>query len=217
MMGLVVLEEFRQPRRRRISDSRSGTGPSRMNGKWVARAIWLGPEAFVGESVVVALLFFRGQPQPADLISGLFRRYADAVESVDHFPVGGAAPWAIQVPEQARADGLEGGHQAARGTLHFDAVSAVLVNVGFPIGTTMTSSPLNSLRRIARSASAVQLIRPSSRAAFQAQILDQALEIARDGTKFGGGAGVASRLPNQSFATEQGLDSGHPALRTTVR
>ena len=41
------------------------------------------PQAFIGQTIVVAGLLFGGQPDAANLVGGFFRRYADAIMRID--------------------------------------------------------------------------------------------------------------------------------------
>src|SRR4029453_6515452 len=79
------------------------------------------PQTFVGKSRVIAVFLFLGEPDAADPIKRMLRRYREAVVAVDGLTVGGAA--AVRDPGAgARAHHrLERGHEAARRTLGPDA------------------------------------------------------------------------------------------------
>ena len=93
------------------------------------------PESFVGEAVVVALLFLFGEPDTADVIGLLSGGHADMIVTVHGFAVGAAA--AVSYPNTGAGahDGLERGDQAAGGMPDFNfSLGRVFVDVGLAIG-----------------------------------------------------------------------------------
>ena len=92
------------------------------------------PEAFVGEAVVVALLFFRRQPYAAYAVCRPLRRHHHVVVLVDCLAIGRAR--AVRDPGAGAGahDRLERRHQAARRALDLDHVVLALdVHVGLAV------------------------------------------------------------------------------------
>ena len=92
------------------------------------------PEPFVGETVVIASLFLGGQPDATDLVSGIFRRYSDAVMLIDYLFVGRAAAVGDPGALAGAHDRLQRRDQPAGRLLYLDVIAAVLVNIGFAVG-----------------------------------------------------------------------------------
>ena len=92
------------------------------------------PEPFVGQAVVVAFLFFLGQPHAAQRVSGVFGRNRDMIGLVDGGPVGVARA----VPNPDTAGGphhrVERRRHAAGGTQALDRLARESMDVRLAIG-----------------------------------------------------------------------------------
>ncbi len=161
--GAIVLEVARAERRAHVRD--------------VAER----PQALVGESRVVPVLFLRREPDPADLVDRMLGRHRDPIVAVDGLAVGGAA--AVRDPgARARAHHrLERGHEAARRTLQADAVRCLRVDVRLAVrhDDDVVAVELAAQRRAER------LLVPDAlaaveRAVLSLEIADELAQVARD-------------------------------------
>src|SRR5208283_2278565 len=71
------------------------------------------PEALVGETFVVAAIFFVGKPDAAQGIRGSIGRNLEMVQSVDDFAVGAAGAVGNPGAVAGLKDWFEGGNEAA--------------------------------------------------------------------------------------------------------
>ncbi len=93
------------------------------------------PQPFVREAVVVALLFFLGEPHTPNQIRFFAGRHQYVIFAIDRIAIGGAA--AVSHPDTGTGahHGLERGHESARRVLNFHrSFAGVLMNVGFAVG-----------------------------------------------------------------------------------
>ena len=92
-----------------------------------------GPETFVREAVVVAVLLFLGQPDPLQGVCRLFRGDAKLVAFAGGFPIGVAAsmgdPQSVADPH----DGVQRRDQPARRDDALDVPAVLHVHVGLPV------------------------------------------------------------------------------------
>src|SRR5208337_854375 len=94
------------------------------------------PEAFVGETFVVAAIFLGSEPDAAESVGGTRRGNAQVILMIDYFAIGVAGtvgdPGAVAGVEH----GFERGDDAAGGDDDLDGVVAFVedVHVGLPIG-----------------------------------------------------------------------------------
>ena len=93
-----------------------------------------GPKSLIGETVIIAVLFFIRKPHPPQCVAWFGWGNAKPVVRIDGFPVRAAA--AMRNPRAAAClhHRLKGGHQSAGGDLKFDPVIGTVVNIGLPIG-----------------------------------------------------------------------------------
>ena len=179
------------------------------------RDVAQGPQALVGEAVVVPLLFLGGQPEPTEPVVLLARRHGDAILRVHDFPVGTAA--AVRDPG-ARAgahDWLHGRHQAAGRPAHDDtAIGGTVVDVGLAVR--------HHDDLVAAQVRVQQAAQPRSRPGrfgslrapvFVFQVAQPALEILDQGLEFR----WRCQGPQEALAAEQRPHAGHPALPAELR
>ena len=93
-----------------------------------------GPQAFVGETVIVAVLLLFGQRHPSQRVAGIVGRHPDPSLRIHHLPIGVAC--AVGNPGAARSSQhrLQRRHQTSgwNDALHLPA--APHVHIGFPVG-----------------------------------------------------------------------------------